>query len=154
MGSKYSDIALDLDISSPLSVLFQPLPGLTLSPSSFRTREEARNTTTQQEQLTIFYNGRVSVSHVTQGQASAILGLATEEDVDTTLRISPIDGNNNNTIVESSSDQSSDSSIPPFLLCQQPHMGFSAAAATGMKHSLQRFLQKRKRLHKNSPYRR
>ncbi|KAL4200504.1 hypothetical protein AMTRI_Chr02g253850 [Amborella trichopoda] len=143
MGRKYNDIALD--ISSLSLTPFSWPPG---SSPSLRTREEARNTATQQ-QLTIFYNGRVSVCHVTEGQASAILGLAAEEeeDVDTTLRISP---------VESSSDQSSSSSIisiPPLL---QPHIGFSAVAkmATGqsMKRSLQRFLQKRKKLHTNSPY--
>ncbi|GMI77763.1 jasmonate-zim-domain protein 8 [Hibiscus trionum] len=88
----------------------------------------------QQQQLTIFYNGRVCVCHVTELQARTILMIANRE-MDERLR-TPASG-----------------SEPASPALQSPIDSPSTGLPTGMKRSLQRFLQKRKnRIQTTSPY--
>ncbi|GMY37936.1 protein TIFY 5A-like [Fagus crenata] len=83
----------------------------------------------QQQQLTIFYNGNICVTDVTEFQARSILLLATRE-MEERLR------------TPTGSEPSS-----PNLQSYSPTTGLS------MKMSLQRFLQKRKcRIQATSPY--
>ncbi|KAB2065306.1 hypothetical protein E1A91_A09G084600v1 [Gossypium mustelinum] len=98
--------------------------------------ESKRSPQNQQQQLTIFYNGRVCVCDITELQARAILMRANQE---TDERIKTPTGS------EPDSPTSS-SSTSPSRLCS-PNAGLS------MKKSLQRFLQKRKnRIQATSPY--
>ncbi|OIT32863.1 PREDICTED: protein TIFY 5A-like [Nicotiana attenuata] len=93
----------------------------------FSMRDNQGTEEKQQQQLTIFYNGKVVVSDATELQAKAIIYLASRETEENTKTSSPI----------------SESSSP--LL--QTQTGLS------MKKSLQRFLQKRKnRIQETSPY--
>ncbi|XP_009622676.1 protein TIFY 5A [Nicotiana tabacum] len=116
-------------------------PSFSFSPKNCTTpyfsmdREEKESTEEKQQQLTIFYNGKLVVSDATEFQAKAIIYLASREmEEKTKIRSS---------ISESSSPISEPSS--PFL--QSPATNIS------MKRSLQRFLQKRKnRIQATSPY--
>ncbi|WCJ27418.1 jasmonate-zim-domain protein 7 [Euphorbia peplus] len=93
--------------------------------------EEEQNSSTAGQQITIFYNGNVCVSDVTQLQAKAILMLARRERV---VKSGP---------GSSSSSSSSSSSESPSC---DPN-GLS------MKKSLQRFLHKRNhRIQSTFPY--
>ncbi|CAK9167854.1 unnamed protein product [Ilex paraguariensis] len=84
-----------------------------------------------QQQLTIFYDGRVSVCDVTELQARAIILLASRE-------------------MEEKSKTLSGSSDPPSPLLQSQ---LSSPTGLPLKRSLQRFLQKRKhRIQATSPY--
>ncbi|KAK6932194.1 CO/COL/TOC1, conserved site [Dillenia turbinata] len=87
----------------------------------------------QEQQLTIFYNGKICVCDVTELQARAIISLASQEMEERarTPRRGP----------------SSEPLSPTFQspMCQSP--------ALSMKRSLQRFLQKRRhRVQAASPY--
>ncbi|KAL0011678.1 protein TIFY 5A-like [Quercus lobata] len=85
----------------------------------------------QPQQLTIFYNGKICVSDVTEFQARSILLLATRE-MEERLK------------TPTGSDLSS-----PTLQTEQ----YSPSTGLSMKRSLQRFLQKRKnRIQATSPY--
>ncbi|KAK4589205.1 hypothetical protein RGQ29_019981 [Quercus rubra] len=85
----------------------------------------------QPQQLTIFYNGKICVSDVTEFQARSILMLATRE-MEERLK------------TPTGSDLSS-----PTLQTEQ----YSPSTGLSMKRSLQRFLQKRKnRIQATSPY--
>ncbi|XP_071715341.1 protein TIFY 5A-like [Rutidosis leptorrhynchoides] len=92
----------------------------------------------QNQQLTIFYDGNISVSNVTDLQARAIIKLASEE------MESKWNTNTNTTPGSATSEPSS-----PFMLSPS----LSPITELQMKRSLQRFLQKRKhRLQATSPY--
>nr|XP_023885500.1 protein TIFY 5A [Quercus suber]POE69529.1 protein tify 5a [Quercus suber] len=85
----------------------------------------------QPQQLTIFYNGKICVSDVTEFQARSILLLATRE-MEERLK------------TPTGSDLSS-----PTLQTEV----YSPSTGLSMKRSLQRFLQKRKnRIQATSPY--
>ncbi|XP_054779435.1 protein TIFY 5A-like [Prosopis cineraria] len=82
----------------------------------------------QQQKLTIFYDGKVCVSDVTDLQARWIMKEATKE------------------VEEKMKRSLSSSSLGQSQMC-------SPNTALSMKRSLQRFLQKRKdRIHESSPY--
>ncbi|KAK3000785.1 hypothetical protein RJ639_021451 [Escallonia herrerae] len=86
-----------------------------------------------QQQLTIFYNGRMSVCDVTERQARAIILLASQE-------------------TEQKSKTPTGSSEPSSPLIQSP---VYSPTGLSMKRSLQRFLQKRQhRTQAISPYHR
>ncbi|KAK9055976.1 hypothetical protein SSX86_027063 [Deinandra increscens subsp. villosa] len=79
----------------------------------------------QNQKLTIFYDGRVSVCDVTELQARAIIRIASEEMEEKWRGISE--------------------PCSPLMICSQ--------GGVSMKKSLQRFLQKRKhRIQSTSPY--
>ncbi|XP_058723905.1 protein TIFY 5A-like [Vicia villosa] len=88
----------------------------------------------QQQPLTIFYDGKMCVTHVTEFQAKSILMMANkkvQETVNTPTGSEP----STPTIVES------------------PQQSCSPGPGLSMKRSLQRFLQKRKnRIQQASPY--
>ncbi|RZB96094.1 Protein TIFY 5A isoform B [Glycine soja] len=87
-----------------------------------------------QHPLTIFYDGKISVSDVTELQARSILMLANKEM-------------EKRVMTPTGSEPSS-----PILL-QSPHNMYSPGTGLSMKRSLQRFLQKRKnRVQETSPY--
>ncbi|KAG4391197.1 hypothetical protein AAZX31_05G130300 [Glycine max] len=88
-----------------------------------------------QHPLTIFYDGKICVSDVTELQARSILMLANKE---TERRVMTPTG--------------SEPSSP--ILLQSPHNNmYSPSTGLSMKRSLQRFLQKRKnRVQETSPY--
>ncbi|CAK8530886.1 unnamed protein product [Lathyrus sativus] len=82
----------------------------------------------QQQPLTIFYDGNMCVTDVTEFQAKSILMMA-NKNVQETLK----------------------TSTPTVV--QSPHQSCSPGPALSMKRSLQRFLQKRKnRIQQASPY--
>ncbi|XWS18649.1 hypothetical protein CRYUN_Cryun32bG0062900 [Craigia yunnanensis] len=94
--------------------------------------ESSESPQNQQQQLTIFYSGRVCVCDVTELQARAILMLASRE-IDERIK-TPTTG----------------SELTSPTLQSQLH---SPSAGLSMKRSLQRFLQKRKsRIQATSPY--
>ncbi|XP_019169931.1 PREDICTED: protein TIFY 5A-like isoform X2 [Ipomoea nil] len=96
-------------------------------PTSDHSSEESRR---QQQQLTIFYDGKIVSSDVTEIQARAIILLASQERTKKTTR----------SLASS-----------PLLLQKQLY----SPNALSMKGSLQRFLQKRKnRVQSTSPYHR
>ncbi|MED6120391.1 hypothetical protein PIB30_118709 [Stylosanthes scabra] len=128
---------------------------LGLFPPSFDSGHTP-NQEDEQRQITIFYDGKIAVSHVTDLQAKSILMLASNKA--NIIRTPPT-----TTGSSSSSDPSSSSSS--LLLHQQPHNNnnnnnnnnntTTTTTGTGlsMKRSLQRFLQKRKnRIQEASPY--
>ncbi|KAK2965288.1 hypothetical protein RJ640_004157 [Escallonia rubra] len=83
-----------------------------------------------QQQLTIFYNGRMSVCDVTELQARAIIMLASQE--------------------KEEKSKTPTGSKPSSPLIQSP---LYSPTGLSMKRSLQRFLQKRKhRTQATSPY--
>ncbi|KAF5764698.1 putative transcription factor TIFY family [Helianthus annuus] len=85
----------------------------------------------QNQQLTIFYDGKVSVCDVTELQARTIIKLAASEETDDQWRRTP-----------GSTTSSEPASSSPL-----------ASPGLSMKRSLQRFLQKRKhRIQATSPY--
>ncbi|KAL1288886.1 hypothetical protein HN51_057347 [Arachis hypogaea] len=102
----------------------------------------------QPRQITIFYDGKICVSDVTELQAKSILMLANKK---ANIIRTP-------TTVSSSSEPSSSSSPPPpppLLNSNNQQVYNTTTAGTGlsMKRSLQRFLQKRKnRIQEASPY--
>ncbi|XP_027102384.1 protein TIFY 5A-like [Coffea arabica] len=86
----------------------------------------------EEQQMTIFYNGKVAVCDVTELQARAIISFASRE-------------------MEEKSRTLSSSSEPSSPVLQSPIYG--PAAGLSMKRSLQRFLQKRKnRIQAAFPY--
>ncbi|CAI8590869.1 unnamed protein product [Vicia faba] len=87
-----------------------------------------------QQPLTIFYDGKMCVTHVTELQAKSILMMANKK-VQETVK-TPI---------------GSEASTP--IMVQSPHQLCSPGPGLSMKRSLQRFLQKRKyRIQQASPY--
>ncbi|KAE9594585.1 hypothetical protein Lal_00037424 [Lupinus albus] len=96
--------------------------------------QECHQQKEQQNTLTIFYDGKICVSDVTELQARSILMLANkkmEEKVKTGSRLEP--------------------STPTVVESHQPL--YSPATPLSMKRSLQRFLHKRKiRKQEASPY--
>ncbi|MFS8016022.1 putative transcription factor TIFY family [Helianthus anomalus] len=83
----------------------------------------------QNQQLTIFYDGKVSVCDVTELQARTIIKLASEETDDQWRR------------------------TPGSTTSSEPSSSPLASPGLSMKRSLQRFLQKRKhRIQATSPY--
>ncbi|KAI5447523.1 hypothetical protein KIW84_015107, partial [Lathyrus oleraceus] len=88
----------------------------------------------QQQPLTIFYDGKMCVTDVTEFQAKSILMLANKKVQE---------------IVKTPTG--SEPSKPTMV--QSPHQSCSHAPGLSMKRSLQRFLQKRKnRIQQASPY--
>ncbi|RDX81886.1 Protein TIFY 5A [Mucuna pruriens] len=87
----------------------------------------------QHHPLTIFYDGKICVSDVTELQARSILMLANKE---MEKRVMTPTG-----------------SEPSSPILQSPHNMYSPSTGLSMKRSLQRFLQKRKnRVHETYPY--
>ncbi|TKY59805.1 TIFY 5A [Spatholobus suberectus] len=87
----------------------------------------------QYHPLTIFYDGKICVSDVTELQARSILMLANKE---MEKRVMTPTG-----------------SEPSSPILQSPHNMYSPGTGLSMKRSLQRFLQKRKnRVQETSPY--
>ncbi|XP_070048267.1 protein TIFY 5A-like [Nicotiana tomentosiformis] len=116
---------LELRLVPPCVSAFSPKDCTTIPYFSMRDNEGTEEK--QQQQLTIFYNGKVVVFDATELQAKAIIYLASREMEENTKTSSPI----------------SEASSP--LL--QTQTGLS------MKRSLQGFLQKRKnRIQATSPY--
>nr|GMD03145.1 protein TIFY 5A [Ipomoea batatas]GMD05356.1 protein TIFY 5A [Ipomoea batatas] len=102
------------------------------SPSTLLTKSTISEDIRQQQQLTIFYDGKIVSCDVTEIQARAIILLASQERTKKTTRT-----------------VSSEPSSP--LLQKQLY----SPTALSMKRSLQRFLQKRKnRVEATSPYHR
>ncbi|GKU92596.1 hypothetical protein SLEP1_g6305 [Rubroshorea leprosula] len=96
--------------------------------------ETGKSPESQQQQLTIFYNGRICVCDATELQARAILTMATRE----------IMGERMNLKTPTGTDP-----VSPTL----PFQVYSPSAGVSMKRSLQRFLQKRKnRIQTTFPY--
>ncbi|XP_059304019.1 protein TIFY 5A-like [Lycium ferocissimum] len=118
---------LELRLMAPSLSPFSP-KNCTTPYFSMEDKENTELEKQAQQQLTIFYNGKLVVSDATELQAKAIIYLASREMEGKTKKIlSPI------------SEPSS-----PLL---QPQTGLF------MKRSLQRFLQKRKnRIQSTSPY--
>ncbi|KAM7500563.1 hypothetical protein LguiA_024977 [Lonicera macranthoides] len=83
------------------------------------------------QQLTIFYNGRITACDVTELQARAIILLASKE-----------------------MEESKTPTSPPLMTLQsQLYSPSGSSTGLSMKKSLQRFLQKRKhRIQATSPY--
>nr|XP_043622161.1 protein TIFY 5A [Erigeron canadensis] len=96
---------------------------------------ESKEKLKQEQQLTIFYDGKVSVCDVTELQARTIIKLASDE-IEEKWRRTP------------GSTTSSDQQYSPLV---SPALGNQTGLS--MKRSLQRFLQKRKnRIQATSPY--
>ncbi|XP_058754454.1 protein TIFY 5A-like [Vicia villosa] len=88
----------------------------------------------QQQPLTIFYDGKMCVTDVTEFQAKSILMMANRK-VQETVK----------------TPTESEASTPTTV--ESPHQLYSPGPALSMKMSLQRFLQKRKnRAQQASPY--
>ena len=91
----------------------------------------------QQQPLTIFYDGKMCVTDVTELQAKSILMLANRMKV----------------LEKVTTPIGSEPSTPTIV--QSPHQLYSPGPCLSMKRSLQRFLQKRKnRVQEASPYHR
>ncbi|MCD7466724.1 hypothetical protein HAX54_003718 [Datura stramonium] len=118
---------LELKLMPPSLSDFSP-KNCTTPCFSMEDKESTELENKQLQQLTIFYNGKLVVSDVTELQAKAIIHLASRKmEKKTNKSPSPISG-------------------PPSPLLQ-PQTGLF------MKRSLQRFLQKRKnRIQTTSPY--
>ncbi|XP_008787820.2 protein TIFY 5A [Phoenix dactylifera] len=103
----------------------------------------------RQQQITIFYNGRICVCDVTEFQARAIISMAKRE-MDDRMKKNQLHHQQQHQHQQNNHNKSSPPQPPVFspqALPQTLDQGLS------MKRSLQRFLQKRKmRINAASPY--
>ncbi|KAL8152448.1 hypothetical protein V2J09_010208 [Rumex salicifolius] len=116
------------------------------------TAEETTHDCFNQQQLTVFYNGRIIVRDVTEIQARAIIWQASKEVEQgryNDREISPI--------ANAYSSPAMSSDLPISMLQQRNALSSSSSSSSGlsMKNSLRSFLQKRKhRQMAASPYNR
>ncbi|RWW21506.1 hypothetical protein GW17_00014337, partial [Ensete ventricosum] len=126
------------------------IPGFVASLNSFPARPcRVDSPPRNQQQMTIFYDGRVCVCNATEMQAKAIISMAKREMDDDTMTEKKQKQQQQQQPQQSV--ESSTSSLPrppsPRAVPQMLNPGLS------MKRSLQRFLQKRKaRINDVSPY--
>ncbi|KAF8413561.1 hypothetical protein HHK36_001552 [Tetracentron sinense] len=122
-------LPLALRRNCKLDLCLRPSASLPATDSGSDTMMDG-STGSPQQQLTIFYNGRLCVGDATELQARAIIWLASRE-------------------IEERMNTSRSESVSPSLQSQVLY----SPSGLSIKRSLQRFLQKRKkRIQATSPY--
>ncbi|KAK7399938.1 hypothetical protein VNO78_11135 [Psophocarpus tetragonolobus] len=124
---------LELQLFPPSLSDLRPMMEAEVSESPQQQDPHLQQQQQPQHPFTIFYDGKICVSDVTELQARSILMLANKE---IEKRVMTPTG-----------------SEPSSPMQQSPHNMYSPSTGLSMKRSLQRFLQKRKnRVQETSPY--